>query len=107
MANIKNLTVVKCTPSTKGGFLLKLQSKAAKQLDTAFGSITQTSQETYYMKVGTTQPVGKVADLDIDLFKVTELPFTIPAQPTIGTPGQPEYKEATMEEVIQLKWLFL
>lgn len=91
----KQFTVVSSTASEKGGFILKLQNKADKVETTAFGTVIQKSQETYYMKVQATQKVGFTAELDIDQFKVTPLPYVLP-----------EGSE-NAGETVQLKWLFL
>lgn len=113
MANLINLTVVKCTPSSKGGSILKLQNKDTKQVSTAFGITSQASQQTFYLKVASPMQVGFVAPLDTDMFAITELPFNIPAadaQPAVGIPGQLGYieaKPATSGELVMLKWLFL
>ena len=91
-----NLEVVKSTPSTKGGHIIKLQHKDSKSIDTPFGKKTQESQETYYMKVDNPGTVGFKADLDLSNFRVIERDFTI-NDPKSDLNGQ----------TIQLKWLSL
>ena len=89
-----NLEVVKSTPSTRGGHILKLQHKESKYIDTPFGKKTQESQETYYMKVDNPGQVGFKADLDLAQFRVIERDFTV-EDPNSDLNGQ----------TIQLKWL--
>ena len=89
-----SLTVVKSTPSKNGGHILKLQNKQSKTIATPFGQKTQSSQETYYMKVDAPQAVGFTATLDTDAYKVIERDFVI-TDPTSDLNGQ----------TIQLKWL--
>lgn len=88
------LTLVKSTPSENGGFILKLQNKDEKVMETAFGTKTQATQETYYMKVDKPAiKVGKSADLDISDFKVVERPYEIDDEENGG------------KKTISLKWL--
>lgn len=101
------LTCIACTASENGGFILKLQNKSDKVETSAFGTTTQKQQSTYYMKVGSNMVadpakagkqrtvLGVVADLDLDNYKVTELPYVLP-----------EGAE-NAGETVQLKWLFL
>lgn len=77
MSNTIKLTVVSCTPSSKGGFINKLQHKEVKSIDTAFGKKTQESQVTYYMKTDSSNEVGFSADLDISNLKIVERPFVV------------------------------
>ena len=83
------------TASENGGHILKLQSKQDKVQETVFGTTTQKSQETYYLKVGAPVAVGTVGDIDISKFKVTELPYVLP-----------EGNE-NAGQTVMLKWLFL
>lgn len=95
-------TLIKATPSTKGGHILKLQAKDTKRLDTGFGIKTNTSQTTYYMKVASVSvAVGASAELDVSQFNIVERPHTITESVVTpnGTVQQP--KE------IMLKWLQL
>lgn len=94
MNNVK-LTCISASPSENGGFILKLQNKSDKVVASAFGTTTQKQQQTYYMKVATACKVGFAAELDLDNYKVTEMPYVLP-----------EGAE-NAGETVQLKWLFL
>jgi len=92
MSNIMNMELVQVTPTPNAetaGFILKLQNKSEKILETAFGTKVTQSSLTYYMKVnelpaglklapipgkpGSKKPAVKfTADLDIDCFNVKE-----------------------------------
>lgn len=90
MAKI-NLTVVKSTPSSNGGFILKLQNKTA--IVTPFGKKEQSI--TYYMKVAdNSAKVGFAADLELNDFLIVERDFI------------PEDGE-NAGEIIPCKWLQL
>lgn len=89
------LTCVSSTASENGGFVLKLQNKADKTNTNAFGTIIQKSQQTYYMKVAQPVAPGFKAELNLDMFKVTEMPYVLP-----------EGAE-NAGDTVQLKWLFL
>lgn len=99
------LTCIACTKSTNSGFILKLQNKEDQVAVSAFGTTVQKKQQTYYMKVGAstvpapgnkTRPVlGVVADLDLDNYTVTEMPYVLPES------------AENAGETVQLKWLFL
>ncbi len=94
MANLINLEVISSTPSSKGGHILKLQNKEAKEMITPFGKKKVDSQTTYYMKVEEAQKVGFKADLDVDQFKVVDREF-VPEDAVAGAPA------------LILKWLQL
>jgi hypothetical protein len=99
MANLIKLTCISSTASSNGGFILKLQNKETLTIATPFGDKTQGTQQTFYMKVDGACPVGKVAQLDLDMFKIVPRPFDLPESGTLGTPG---YKAP---ELITLNWL--
>lgn len=94
MANLINLTVVSSSVSSKGGHIVKLQNKSAKQQITPFGVKKVDSQTTYYIKLETAGVVGFSADLDIDQFNVVDREFV----PEDAKPGDP---------AMVLKWLQL
>ena len=95
MSHIVNLTVKSCTPSSNGGFILKLQNKSTKEVETLFGKKASDHQETYYMKVAdNSAKVGFTAGLDLSQFKIVERPYTIDDENS-DINGQ----------TIQLKWL--
>lgn len=78
MSNLISLTVVQCTPSSNGGFITKLQNITDDHtVSTDFGAKTAKKQVTYYCKFDTANPVGKVGNIDLDMFEVQERPYTI------------------------------
>ena len=91
---MQKLKCVKCTSSKNGGFILKLQNKEEKSIETPFGKKTQTSQNTYYMKVDEECAVGTEAELNVDDFNVIERQYTIDDE-----------SSDLHGETIQLKWL--
>lgn len=94
MSNLIQLSVVSATPSSNGGFIVKLQNKSSSMVQTPFGMKTSTKQQTYYMKLDSAPQVGFSAPLDIDLFNVVERSHTI--------------EDVTSDkngESISLKWL--
>jgi hypothetical protein len=116
MSKVLKLKVTKSTLSSNGGYIITLQSKESKSMQTPFGLKTQESQLTYYMKVTEAQPIGKEADMDINLFDVVERPYTIPATPAsfVANPAQPDPTQpnhliisapAQPEVIVGLKWL--
>lgn len=116
MSRVLNLKVTKSTASSNGGYIITLQSKETKTMDTPFGKKVQESQLTYYMKVTEAQPVGKEAPMDVDLFEIVERPYVIPATPAsyAANPAQPDptlpnhlliTAPAQPEVTVALKWL--
>ena len=73
-----NLTIIKCTASTNGGFILTLQTEGEERnVSTPFGTHpTKGDIETYYMKVNEEQAEGVTADLDLNDYSVKVRPFT-------------------------------
>jgi len=95
MSHIVNLELISSTPSSNGGFVLKLQNKSTKEIVTPFGKKVSDHQETYYMKVAENAcQVGFKADLDLSQFNIIERPFVV-------TDEQSDLKGQTL----QLKWL--
>lgn len=96
MSNLINLSVISANPSTKGGFIVKLQNKTSNSVMTAFGNKTSTKQLTYYIKLDQAPQIGLTAPLDLDAFDVIERSHTID-----------DVTSDKNGETIQLKWLQL
>lgn len=89
------LTLVSSTPSSNGGFILKLQNKSTKEVQTPFGMKKSDHQETYYMKVADNScKVGFQAEMDLSQFNIVERPYTID-----------DANSDINGQTIQLKWL--
>ncbi len=69
------LTTVKCTESSKGGYIVKLQGKSGNKT-AMFGTTVASSQSTYYVKLAEEVAVGITEDVDLDLFDIVEREFT-------------------------------
>lgn len=81
------LTVQSVTSSSNGGFIMKLQNKSEKTVETPFGSKTQTNQLTRYIKINTTAAkVGDNITADLSEFNEVQRPYEIkdPASPMNG-----------------------
>lgn len=94
------LTVDKATPSSNGGFILKLVNHTS--VTTAFGGKEQTI--TYYMKVATkpsnVKP-GFKSIIDLDEFVVVNRDFEVTPEIAADNPNM------TAGDLIPLKWLQL
>ena len=87
--------VEKCTPSSKGGFIVKLQSKSVNTVQTVFGTIESNTQKTYYAKVQNEAKVGTEGPIDLSLFDVVTRDWEI------------DDEESEMfGETVQLDWLY-
>ncbi len=95
MPNLIRLNVVQSTPSSRGGFIVKLQNSTTRTEQTEFGSKTVGSQQTYYMKLDE-EPTVQSADLDLDRYQVVERDFLISDE-----------KSPSFGQTVQLKWLHL
>ncbi len=95
MANLM-LSVAKATQTKDKKFILKLQHKSSKQMQTPFGMKTVEHQETYYMKTDTSPGIGFSAELDPNTFIIKERDYLV-EDPNSDMNGQ----------TIQLKWLHL
>lgn len=104
--NSITLTCISSTATQKqDGFIVKLQTTADKSVVTAFGSKTQKSQTTYYIKLDTPVKVGFSAPLDLDMFTIVERPFDLEVDATPANPAMGIAAEPARTETVLLKWL--
>lgn len=99
------LTCISSTPSVNGGFVVKLQSTSDLVVTTAFGTKTQKSQLTYYIKLDTTVKPGFAAELDLSQFEIVERPFMLDVAATAANPAIGQAAVPAHQEEIMLKWL--
>lgn len=79
---IRTLQVMKVTPIKRKsdgkllGYKTKLQTQTTSEVPTEFGMSVVTKQETYYLDLATAPEIGKTANLDLNLFRISEDEFT-------------------------------
>ena len=74
----KTFTVVSSTPTQNGAFCNKIANKSEVTVQTAFGTMRQNRQETYYLFTESQNSVGSTGRLDPDNFRIVEKSYTIP-----------------------------
>lgn len=86
------LTVISSNPTKNGNYCNKLQAKTVVNVATAFGTVSEERQQTFYMFTVEQNAPGKSAELDLSRFEVISKEHIIPEGESAG-------------EVIQLKYL--
>jgi hypothetical protein len=91
---MKRLLKVESSNVTKlGHYCNKLVCKTQNTVNSAFGTTTSESQETYYLFTGNQNKVGFEAELDISQFDLVTKPFAVT-------------KEDGTQETVLLKYLY-